>query len=223
MEFYIDPDFCERVRGYARAIAKTRNHAVNEHGLQLASVLAQKRLAEIQELRESLIEGKDRIWLFSETADIAYYSICLDIVAPFPGEPYGWYIEVLQMAHQYGMEQEEVEAALDAKYSLRASQPYRKDKETPEERDERDKRENDAIEMALSNVIWTGLPIADIVASYGIPVQTIYAAINQKRITSRQSGGEKGTIVVRLDKKTRSWIARQRLVQFKKRRKSREE
>lgn len=215
MDFYIDPDFCERIRGYARAIAKTRGHLVNEHGLQFAPVLAQKRLIEIGELRQDLVDGKERIWLFSEMADIAYYSICLDVVAPFPGEPFGWYLEVLPMAHQYGMEQEEVEAALEAKYSLRASQPYRKDKETPEEREERDKRENEAIEHALENVVWTGLPIADVV-NFGIPAQTVYTAIRDKRITSRQSGGDKGTIIIRLDKKTRQWIARQRLAKFKR-------
>lgn len=221
MEFYIDPAFCERVIGYARAIAKTRGHATNEHGLQHAPVLAQKRLAEIGELRESLLAGKDRIWLFSEIADIAYYSICLDVAAPFPGEPYNWYSEALQLAHQYGMEQEEVEAALEAKYRLRASQPYRKDKETPEERAARDQRENDAIEQALTTVVWTGLPIADIVANYGIPAQTVYTAISAGKITSRQSGGERGPIIVRLDKQTRTWIARQRLAQFKRRRRER--
>lgn len=220
MDFYIDPDFCERIMGYARIIAKTRGHPVNEHGLQLAPVLAQKRLAEIGELRESLVEGKDRIWLFSEIADIAYYSICLDSVTPFPGEPYGWYVEALQLAHQYGMEQEEVEAALEAKYSLRAGLPYRKDKETPEERDERDKCENEAIQQALDNVVWTGLPIADIVANYGIPAQTIYTAIKADRITHRQSGGEKGPIIIRLDKKTRAWIAKQRYTQFRKQQRS---
>ena len=222
MDFYIDPAFCERILGYARTIARTRNHQVNEHGLQLAPILAQKRLAEIAELRQALLDGKDRLWLFSEMADIAYYSVCLDVVAPFPGEPYGWYMEALQMAHQYGMEQEEVEAALDAKYGLRAGLPYRKDRETPEERADRDKRENDAIECALENVVWTVLPIADVVAHYGIPAKTIYTAIKSGAITARQSGGERGTIIVRLDKTTRAWIARQRFAKFQRERRSEE-
>lgn len=216
MEYYSDPTFCERILGYARKIATYAGHRVDEvHGLQDAATLAQKRMAEIAELRQSLLEKKDRVWVISELADIAYYSLCLNVAAPLNSRD-DWYVDALRIAHLYGVEQEEVEAALDAKYGLRASRPNRKKDETPEERAARFQQENDAIQTALDKIVWPGLAVQDIVNSYGIPEQTVYSAIRNGRIESRQTGGGRGNILIKMDPKTRAWIARQRFEQIKK-------
>jgi hypothetical protein len=206
MEYYIDPKFCERILGYARSIATTRGHAVNEHGLQLDIVLSSKRFAEIQELREAILQGKDRVDLLSEAADVAYYSIQLDVVASLPSDPHIWYIGALETAQKYGLDQEEIEAALEAKYSLRASLPYRKDKETAHQRQDRQNRENEAILTALAQILWTGLSPADIASDYGVPLQTIYSAVRDGKLTHRQSGG-KSSIIIRKDAAFRAWLA----------------
>lgn len=216
MEFYIDPDFLERALGYARTIAQIRGHVVNEHGLPVATVLASKRLAEIEELREAIVEGKERVWLLSEIDDVAYYSICLDRSAPLSTHPYAWYVECLQMAHTYCIDQEEVEATLEAKYSLRSTRPYRKDKETLEEKIEREREENEAIQSAIDALSWPGYAVSDISKQYDIPPSSIYSAMKSDLITFRQSGG---TRLIRLDQKTKTWIRRQQFLQFRARQK----
>lgn len=217
MEFDIHPDVLEELVGYARVIASTRRYPVLVSGLQPANDydlpdgsrqpgLVTKRYQEIEELRKAIVQSQERIWWLSELADILYYSACLDFVSPSPAQPYWWSVDCFFMAHTYGVEQEEVEAAARAKYRLRASLPYRKGKETPEERLGRDNAENAAIQAALDALPWPGIPLAELAERYTIPLGTLYAAVQGRIIPTRKAG--KTVLVNTKDRQWVEWLAR---------------
>lgn len=208
MEIEIQPEVLAELVELARAIAQNCQHPVLIAGLQPAEDyqvhgrtqpgLLSKRLAEIAELREAA--GKSRIWQLSELADILYYSACLDVVRG--GQSYWWSVDCFLLAHTYGFGQEEVEAAALAKYRLRAAKPYRKERETPEERAERDGRENAAIQAALDALPWPGVPVGELAARYGIPEITLRTA----DIPRRRAG--KVILVNEHDPRFAAWLAR---------------
>jgi hypothetical protein len=107
---------------------------------------------------------------------------------------------------QYGVDQEEVETAALAKYRIRASLPYRKDKETPEERQSRDNTENAAIQDAMNALPWPGIPLAELAERHHIPLGTLYAAVNDKIIPTRKAG--KTVLVNTKDRQWVEWLAR---------------
>jgi hypothetical protein len=172
----------------ARKIAKERGYTALSNGLQpledytergeRKSGLKSKFVHELsEELRECVAQQKERVWYYSEAADCLYYGACIDEVSP--GEQ-AYKTALLTLASpSYQIEQASAEIAALAKYRLRASQPYRKDKETPEERTAREARENQAIEAALSSIEkWPGWPLPEVAKMYNVPVATLYYACN---------------------------------------------
>lgn len=211
MEIEIQPEVLAELVELARAIAQKHQYPVLIAGLQPAENyrmqgkeqpgLLSKRLAEIAELREAL--ARERIWQLSELADILYYSACLDVVRGGQvARPYWWSVDCFLLAHTYGFEQEEVEAAALAKYRLRAPRPSRKERETPEERAERDGHENAAIQAALDALPWPGVPVGELAARYAIPEITLRTA----DIPRRRAGNV--ILVNERDPRFAAWLAR---------------
>lgn len=205
MEYYIDEAFIARILGYSRQIARTRGYVELQDGLQPSHIVAEKRYDEIKEAREAIVSGKDRLDIIAELADVARYSIILDAVAP-TGKASYWYVDALSMAHTYGVDQEEVEAALEAKYALRASRPYLKDSETPEQRAQRDQEEREAIEEAINKIEWPGIPAPDLIRRYKIPRPTLYKAINSGLVPSRQADKKSAVLVNTRSPEWRKWL-----------------
>ena len=182
----------------AREIAKTRGYITLHGGLQPLEDytergerkpgLKSKFIHELtEELRECVSLEKERVWYYSEAADCLYYAACIDEVAP---QEHAYQTALLTLASPaYQIYQTDGEIAALAKYRLRASQPYRKHKETPEEREMRDARENQAIEAALVAVLkWPGWPLPEVAEMYNISLGTLYYAADKGLIPTRQSG-----------------------------------
>lgn len=216
MEFSIHPDVIEELVQCARTIAETRQYPILVAGLQPTNDyelpdgtrhpgLATKRYQEIEELRKAIMQSKERVWWLSEIADVLYYSACLDVVSPSPAQPYWYCVDCFFLAYTYGIDQEEVETAALAKYRLRASLPYHKDKETPEERQARDNAENAAIQAAIDALPWPGFPLAELAKKYDIPLGTLYAATRDGIIPTRKA--EKTVLVNTKDRQWIEWLA----------------
>lgn len=217
MEFLIDSEVPQRLVAYARQIAETRQYPVLIGGLQPADDyevdgrrmpgLRSKLEAEMQEFRQALAEGKERIWRLSEAADCLYYAACLDEAAPSQN-PHAHYVQVLAFLHLYGIDQWETEAAALGKYACRARMPYNKPAETPDERSRRDAYENEQIRRALEQARWPGVPLVEIARRYDIPVATLYAASSRGDVLARRAG--KTVLINESDAATRRWLLKHR-------------
>jgi predicted nucleic acid-binding protein len=175
--------------------------------------LRSKYLAEIQELHECLTEKKEPIWYSSESADLLYYASCIDALELLSGtatSQHATYQDALALlaSPAYQVDADEAEAAALAKYRLRASLPYRKDKETPDEQRTRNEQENAAILEAINTLIdpslWPGWPLPEVATIYNVPVATLYYACDKKLIPSRKAGDRLLLIDLR-SPRWRSW------------------
>lgn len=179
MNFYISQRLVDTIVKYSREIVKARGYPVETLvlGLQNREELERKRQAEYVEMREA----KSLEEMRAEAADYCRYSILLDIVAPVPDRPYWWYVEALSECHKFGLDQEEIEVAMRIKYGIRQALPYRKERESPEERERREKTELAAIQAAIDTLQdaliadpWPGWPLPEVHQMTGVPLSTLY-------------------------------------------------
>lgn len=215
MEFLIDPSIPQRLVQFAKQIAETRQYPILIGGLQPADdyEVAGRRMpglrtkfeAEMQEFRQALAEGKERIWWLSEAADVLYYAACLDCcLAAVRQNPHQHYVQALAFLHLYGINQWEAEAAALGKYGCRARQPYNKPAESASERARRDAYENEQIRLSLEQAKWPGVPLVEVARQYNIPVATLYAAASRGDVLARRAG--KTVLLNEEDPATRQWL-----------------
>jgi hypothetical protein len=189
----------------ARRIAVTHGYPVLIRGLQplqdyevngvLQPGLRSKYMAEVQELRDSL--SKERVWQWSKAADLLCCASAIDaqeLATGIAASQHATYQDTLATlaSPAYQIDQDEAEAAALAKYRLRASLPYRKDKETTDEKRARAAAENVAIQAAVDALVdpalWPGWPLPEVASLYGIPQQSLYYACEKQLIPSRRAG-----------------------------------
>lgn len=221
MQFYINPRVTETIVRYSRAIAQERGYPVETLvlGLQNREELEKKRDAEYQEMQKAASAGEMR----AEAADFCRYSILLDVVAPVAGKPHWWYIEALVECHKYGFDQEEIEVAMRIKYGIRHALPYRKERETPDERERRERTELAAIQAAIDTLQdilidepWPGWALPEVAEMYDIPLPTLYKLATKPYPAFIRKAG-KTTLFNLYHPKWRRWINR---YQFRERKAS---
>jgi len=221
MEIEVHSEMLKELVELARTIAQhCQQHPVLIAGLQPAKDyefagrirpgMATLRLNAARELREAAV-GVGRDWQISMLADILSASACLDELAPSQREPYWWCEDCLLRAKTFGFGQEEVEAAAIAKYRLMAARSC-KDAESPAERDARVAEENAAIQAALDELPWPGIPVGELAARHDIPEITLRKA----DIPRRRAGN---VILVKMDERFFMWLGQYQ----QKRRKKAEE
>lgn len=195
----------DRLVELARQIAQNAQYPVLIHGLQpledyrhegnVRPGLRSKYQAELLELRDAL--RKERVWQHSEAADLLYYASAIDESERLSGiarSAHGHYQDALATlaGPSCQIDQEEAEAAALAKYSLRASAPNNKCKETPEEKAEREAQENAAIQAAIDALVpaelWPGWPLTEVAEMYGVPVDALYYATGKLSFPVRKAG-----------------------------------
>lgn len=112
MQYQFSVDFVDEIVGLALEIAF---HQRGETSLQSVEKLVEKYEKEKKELAESKYPEE-------ELPDILYYACCLA-----EHSIYGYLDEVGEIASQYAISQEQLEAITLAKYRLRAAGPNSKD------------------------------------------------------------------------------------------------
>lgn len=221
MEINVNPVVPAELVALARVIACARKYPVLIRGLQpledyeisgkIQPGLKSKYNHELVELHECLTEGLERNRLLRRAANCLYYAACIvessDDLRPY----YAYVATIAALAKPYNISQQEAEAAALAKYRYRASRPWRKPVETREEHDEREARENAAIMAAIDSLAlpFAGHTVQDLASALNISEHTLYTAMRNGSIRSRQSN--KTRIINTSDSKWIDWLAQWRL------------
>lgn len=218
---YLDTTIPVELVSLARRVAIERGYDDLVNGLQPIERLREKYLAKVEALRECLALDKERVWFYRAAGHLLYYAACSDAQAPSQEFASACYVGALALLAEpkYAISQMQAEAAALALYRLRASRPYRKNKETEEEREQRSAVENATIQAALESLAhWPGLPLPEVASLYGIPLPTLYSARNDGLIPARQAGAGKGaTVLINTeDYLWYAWYGRWRMTQERK-------
>lgn len=208
---YLDSAIPNELVALGRCVAIERGHDDLINGLQPLERLQEKYLVKLDELRACFALNKERVWYYRKASGLLYYASCSDAQSPSQEFASACYVDALAVLAdpKYAISQKEAEASALALYRLRVSRPYRKDKETSEQRAAREATENAAIQAAIDSIShWPGLPLQEVAEIYGIPVPTLYYAHKHRLIPSRQVGDGigKGAIIL-IDPQDYLWYA----------------